>query len=352
MANIYDVARKAGVSTGTVSRYLNGNGYVGEAARERIKLAIAELGFSPSGVARGLTNKRTRMIGFVVSDLLNPFIPEVVRGVQDLADESGYCTLIYNTDGNGQREARALKLLHERRVEGLIITPPETKEGNQCILDLYKSGLPIVLIGRKLDTVMIDRVTTNTYAGAIEAVMHLASLGHTRIAFIGGESAHNVASGRRQGYLDGLRDAGLSVDESCIIETTLTREGGASAMARLLQLPDRPTGVFAVNDVVALGAMQEFSKHGGSIPHDLSIVGFDDITLAANAQPPLTTIAQPKPLLGRTAVELLLSRIEKPANSQPAQEIRLPCSLVLRESTSHVSTQIQHTTTRTTEQIL
>ena len=116
MANIYDVALKASVSTGTVSRCLNSNGYVGESAHERIKAAIEELGFSQSSIARGLTNKHTRMIGFVVSDLLNPFVPEVVRGVQDIADELEYCTLIYNTDGNGQREVRAMKLLYERRV--------------------------------------------------------------------------------------------------------------------------------------------------------------------------------------------------------------------------------------------
>lgn len=330
MANIYDVARKAGVSIGTVSRYLNGNGYVGEATRERLKEAIRELGYSPSGIARGLTNKRTRMIGFVISDLLNPFNPEIVRGAQDLADESGYCTLIYNTDGDGQREVRALKLLYERRVDGLIITPPETREGNQCILDLYKRGLPIILIGRKLDTIMIDRVTTDTYVGATEAIAYLVGLGHRRIGFIGGLSAYNIATGRRQGYLDGLRKAGLPLDEQLIIEVPLTRESGAIAIDRLFTLPDPPTAIFAANDIVAIGAMQEFIRRGGRIPEEVSLIGFDDIALAAHVQPALTTIAQPKPLLGRSAVELLLARIE--GSELPAQEIRLPCTLVVRAS--------------------
>lgn len=335
MANIYDVARKASVSTGTVSRYLNSNGYVGESARERIKAAIEELGFSPSGIARGLTNKHTRMIGFVVSDLLNPFVPEVVRGAQDIADELEYCTLIYNTDGNGQREVRALKLLYERRVDGLIITPPETKEGNQYILELHKLGLPIVLIGRKLDSVAIDRVTTDTYAGAIAAVMHLAELGHTRIAFIGGELKQNVAVGRYQGYLDGLQKAGFAVDARLIAESSLTRESGAEAITHLLQVSHPPTSVFVANDIAAIGAMQEVIRQGGHIPGDLSIIGFDDIALAAHTQPPLTTIAQPKTLLGQTAVELLLDRIER-TSKRTAQEIRLPCTLVLRESTASI----------------
>jgi LacI family transcriptional regulator len=157
VANIYDVARRAGVSIGTVSRYLNERGYVGETARERIRVAIEELGYRPSGIARGLTHKCTCMIGFVVSDLLNSFVPEIVRGAQDHADDSGYCLLIYNTDGNGQREARALKLLYERRVDGLIITPRETRERNRCIRELHSLGIPIVLIGRNLKTVELDQ---------------------------------------------------------------------------------------------------------------------------------------------------------------------------------------------------
>ncbi len=337
MATIYDVARMAGVSTGTVSRYLNQNGYVGVDARERIKVAIEELDFRPSSIARGLTNKRTRMIGFVVSDLLNPFVPEVVRGAQDLADELEYCTLIYNTDGNGQREVRALKLLHERRVDGLIIMPPETPEGYQCIRELYAQGIPIVLIGRKLETVQIDRVSTSTYTGAIEAVLHLASLGHRRIAFIGGELVSNTATGRRRGYLDGLAQAGLPCDDRLIIETSLTQDGGARAMARLLELSNPPTGVFAANDIAAIGAMQEFQRHGGSIPADLSVVGFDDIALATHTQPALTTIAQPKQLLGRSAVKLLLAHIEQAEEGRAAQEIRLPCTLVLRASTARMT---------------
>ncbi|GCE31065.1 LacI family transcriptional regulator [Dictyobacter alpinus] len=334
MANIYDVARLAGVSTGTVSRYLSGNGYVGEISRGRIQKAITELNFSPSRIARGLTKKHTQMIGLVVSDLLNPFIPELVRGAQDCADEAGHCTLIYNTDGKGAREVRALNLLYERRVDGLIITAPETVEGNQCILDLHKRGLPIVLIGRKLATEDIDYVTTDTYSGAIEAVMHLAQLGHRRIAFIEGDAAHDVASDQQRGYLDGLKQAELTYQEHLLVATTLTREGGAAAMIQLLHLPTPPTSVFAVNDIVAVGAMQEALRLGYRVPEQLSIVGFDDITLAANTLPAMTTVRQPKSLLGRTAVELLLDRIDQYEDGT-GRELQLPCALIVRESTMH-----------------
>lgn len=333
MATIYDVAAKAGVSIGTVSRFLNRSGYVGQQSRAKIAAAIDELGYSPNGVARSLMTKRTRMLGFIVSDLTNPFTPEVARGVQDVADESGYCTLIYNTDGDGQREVRALTLLRERQADGLIITPPETEEGNTCILEMHALGIPIVLLSRELQPAVVDRVTTDTYGGAIMAVQHLIALGHSRVAFIGG--APTVAAGRRRGYLDGLRQAGIQPDPGLIVETSLNREGGASVIIQLLELHNPPTGVFIANDTVALGAIQEALRHGYAIPGDLSVVGFDDIALAAFAHPSLTTIAQPKPLLGRTAVELLLARIEQRADPAP-REVRLQCALVRRESTAPI----------------
>jgi LacI family transcriptional regulator len=333
VATIYDVARKAGVSIGTVSRYLNGAGYVGHASKERIKAAIAELQFSPNSVARSLTTKRTSLLGFVVSDLMNPFVPEVARGIQDLADEQDYCVLILNTDGDGRHEARALNLLRERQVDGLIITPPETALGDQTIRELHARGVPIVLLGRTVEGVAIDRVSTDTYAGGIAAMRHLIELEHTRIAFVGGAAARHVAASRRQAYADTLHDAGLELDPTLIVETTLDREGGAAAMAALIERGARPSAVFAVNDIVALGAIEAAQQAGFAIPSDLSVVGFDDIVLAAHARPPLTTVAQPKLKLGRTAARMLIERVEHDGELEP-REVRLPCELVRRESSA------------------
>ncbi|HSH77524.1 MAG TPA: LacI family DNA-binding transcriptional regulator [Herpetosiphonaceae bacterium] len=333
MATIYDVAKKAGVSIGTVSRYVNGSGYVGGVSRDRIEAVIRELNFSPNGVARSLTTKRTYLLGFIVSDLMNPFVPEVARGIQDLADEKGYCVLILNTDGDGRREVRALKLLRERQVDGLIITPPETRPGNTYIRELHRLGVPIILLGRQVGDASIDRVSTDTYAGSRAAMAHLLDLGHRRIAFIGGDASRHVAASRRQGYLDGLAEAGIMRDPALIIETTLDHDGGAVGMAALLQLPDPPTAVFTVNDLMALGAVEEAGRRGVSVPADLSIVGFDDIALAAHARPTLTTVAQPKLNLGRTAAELLMSRLEHPGKLEP-RNVRLPCEFVQRASSA------------------
>ena len=335
MATIYDVAKRANVSTGTVSRYLNENGYVGEQTRARIELAINELQFTPSSVARSLTTKRTRMLGFVVSDLNNPFVPEVARGLQDLADEQGYCVLIFNTDGDGQREARALNLLRDRQVDGLVITPPETPQGDACIRELHAQGIPIVFLGRKVDGVAIDRVTTDTYAGGRAAMEHLLELGHTRIALIGGDEQRNATTGRRKAYGDSLAQARLPIDPALIAATPLFRAGGAAAAAALLALPNRPSAIFAVNDTLALGVLTEATRRGLRVPRDLSVVGFDDIALAEQAHPPLTTVAQPKLQLGRTAARLLIARIERQTAAEP-QEARLPCELVPRASTGPV----------------
>ncbi|GCE14017.1 LacI family DNA-binding transcriptional regulator [Tengunoibacter tsumagoiensis] len=330
MATIYDVARQAGVSIGTVSRFLNQNGYVSEAARERIQAAVEALGFAPSGVARGLSSKQTRMIGVVVPDLVNLFIPEVVRGIQDVMDNAGYCAVIYNTDGLGAREARALKLLYERRVDGMILLPPSSEEGNAQIEELHRQGLPQVLLGRDLPGLPLDSVTVDTYRGAVEAMQHLLALGHTRIAFVSDRRLKRL-SGRLSGYRDALEQAGLPLDDELLFEMSSMYKG--TVLDRMLQVQDPPTAVFSMNDMIAIDVIQEAYQRGIKVPDHLSIIGFDDITFAASVQPPLTTIAQPKSLLGQTAAELLLARIEQKA-SLPVQEVLLSCQLIVRMSTA------------------
>jgi LacI family transcriptional regulator len=327
MATIYDVAERASVSIGTVSRYISKNGYVGEQTRARIAAAIAELGYRPSSIARSLTNKRTHMIGLLVSDLANPFTPEVARGVQDIADAAGYCTLIYNTDGDDAREARALNLLRERQVDGVIVTPPETEQGDKAILALRDEGIPVVLLGRSLEGTGLDKVTADTHSGAILAVRHLAELGHRRIAYVGGMPG--VGVGRRDGYIEGLAQCGIPADPALIIECRRGRDGGAAALTQLIESDRLPTAIFTMNDMLALGVMSEALTRGISIPEELSIIGFDDIPFAAHVHPPLTTVAQPKFLLGQTAVEMLLRRLGEEADA-PARRATLDCTLVRR----------------------
>jgi LacI family transcriptional regulator len=189
-----------------------------------------------------------------------------------------------------------------------------------------------VLLGRHVKDATIDWVSTDTYAGGRAAMQHLQTLGHRHIAYIGGSSLRNVAASRRQAYLDALTETNTALEPSLLAETTLDHIGGRMAMTTLLQLPKPPTAVFAVNDLVALGALEAAYHHGLLIPQDLSVVGFDDIFLASQSRSPLTTVAQPKLKLGRTAAELLIARLEHPTTVH--REVRLPCELVERMTTA------------------
>jgi len=333
MATMYDVADRAGLSVGTVSRYLNDSGYVSQSARERIGAAIAEVGYVPSSAARSLTTKRTGLIGFVVSDLLNPFSAELAHGIADRAAQRGFCVLNSVTEGQEDRVLQTVRVLREHSVDGLIITPPETPRIKRQLAALARSGLPIVLIGMQLRPRLADRVTTATYEGARAATDHLISLGHRRIGLITGSRRAKVAMGRYRGYRDALNIAGLPLDDALVAEVTLDRAGGSAALQQLLTLPKPPTAAFAVNDAAALGAIQYAASRDIRVPSDLSMVGFDDVDLAAHSVPPLTTVAQPKRQMGAVAVDLLADRIAGTGSSTPVER-RLECELVVRASTA------------------
>ncbi|MEU0090758.1 LacI family DNA-binding transcriptional regulator [Kribbella sp. NPDC006257] len=330
VATAYEVAQHAGVSVGTVSRYLNQNGYVAAKTAGRIRAAIEELGYVPNGAARSLTTKRTGLIGFVVSDLRNPFTAELADAIQERANEGGSCVVLYGTNGDEERTVRGIAALRGHNIDGLIVTPPESPKINRAVTSAADAGIPVVLIGMTLDRPAGDRVSTDTYQGAGAALEHLAGLGHRRIGFVG---ARDQAQGRRRAYEDSLTRLGLVSDPRLCVLTELTRKGGLQAADALLDLPDPPTAIFAANDVMALGVYEAAYRRGTHIPSQLSVVGFDDIDLASHAAPPLTTVAQPKRQMGIEAMRLLESRLNDLTQFDP-RDLRLNCRLVLRESTA------------------
>lgn len=330
MVTMYDVAKRAGTSIGTVSRYVNGSGYVGQASRSRIRKAIDDLGFVPNSAARSLTTKRTGLLGLVVSDLRNPFSAELAHAIQHAAKEHDYSLVVSATDSDDGRAVRVLSGLRGRQVDGLIVAHPESRVVNDELVAAVMQGVPVVLIGMRLDPPVADRVTTDTYEGALAAVSHLIDLGHRRIGFLEGQEQ---VRGRRRGYVDALTAAGIPVDESLIGTDPLNRDGGATAALRFLDRPDPPTAIFAANDAAALGVLQAAYVRKVRVPDDLSVVGFDDVELAAHAVPPLTTVAQPTLDLGREAVALLFGRLSG-SGPENAVELRLPCELIVRDSTT------------------
>jgi DNA-binding LacI/PurR family transcriptional regulator len=338
-STIYEVAQRASVSVATVSRLLNGSGYVGAKSRERIQAAVAELGYEPNMLARSLVTKQSGMLALLLTDIANPFSAQIARGVQDVAQAAGYVPIICNINDDARSEMETVRLLRRRRIDGIILTPSQgewQREVTQGLYDLCERGLAMVCIGRHLVHPHADEVSTDTTHGAMAAVAHLTALGHRRIGFIGGPISRGVALGRLAGYRAGLAAAGIMEDAALIREGDLDEASGRSEALALLEGGEPPSAIFCVNDRMAFGALAVLGELGLHAPEDVSVVGFDDVPLAALVSPPLTTVRQPTHDLGRRAAEFLLARIAEPG--RPRRKEVLPCMLVERYSSGPART--------------
>ncbi len=334
MPSIYEIAKKAGVSSATVSRVVNNSSEVKKETRERVMKVLRQMKYHPHAGARSLRTKRTRAISLIIPDIENQFYPALARGAQDRARQLGYYMLLCNTDEEENEEILYMKMMREHHIDGFIITPAGSRvnnESNEYLLRLQKDGFPSVMIGHRLEEPQMDMVTVHTEESSYEAVKHLIRLGHQRIGLLAGPLSKGMSKGRFRGYKRALIEHGIEIEENLVVETDLHLESGYERMKQLLSMVHRPSGVFAVNDTVAIGAMRAISEKKLKIPRDIAIVGFDDIPLASMVKPSLTTVAQPKYEMGRMAVELLINRIEK--RVQKPQRIRLKARLVIREST-------------------
>lgn len=329
-ATVYDVAAAAGVSVATVSRYVAGSGYVGEVSRRKIAEAVTVLGYIPNRAAASLKSRRSGLFGFVVSDLQNPFTAELAASIGSQSRLRGFGMVLTDSQGDPERSLEAVEQLQSHGVDGVIVTPPESPALNEALLALHANGTPVVGLGLHTNPSRTDVATVDTRSGAKAAVRHLVQLGHRRIAMIGSQT---MAVGRREAYKQVLRSARLRAPRELLRLGTLDRAGGAAGARALFGLDEPPTAIFAANDAVALGVLQEANRQGVSVPRELSLIGFDDGDLAEHATPPLTTVAQPKAELGRRAVDLLVSRVGGTAPDEPA-EVILSCELVIRGSTA------------------
>ena len=335
-----DIAEAAGVTPMTVSRVVNENGYVSAETRERVTRAISELNYRRNGLARALKRQRTDTMGLVLGDIANPFAAELARAVREVATAKRYNVFICVSEHSAKEDIDAFDALADHRVDGLIVATRANKPGNDRLAEMITSGIPAVALGRDFRHPQADFVSADHLRGGYEATRHLIELGHERIGFIGVTLSSGVGLRRFQGYLDALRERGLSVDEKLIVGGKQSDEQvpgystemmGYEGMRRLLALRKRPTAVFARNDFTAVGALNAIKEAGLSIPSDVAVVGYDDIPLAAHTSPALTTVRQPTREQGRIAAELLLRRIESEA-PPPREEKILECELIVRES--------------------
>ncbi len=299
---------------------------VGEANRKAVLEAAKDLGYRPNAVARSLVQRRTGVIGIVLSDLHNPFFADVADGIEAAASERGYRAMLSSGFLDPKRERSAITTMLELRVDGLIIMGSMMKVGR---IEGVATALPVTLVGRHTRSKRLDSVCTDDAAGAREAVAHLAELGHTRIAHIHAGSAAGSPR-RRRGYEKEMIKRGL-VDRIRVFRGDFTESGGAKAMIEILNSGDMPTAVFAPNDAAALGAMEVIDDAGLDIPGDISLIGYDDLTLSGLPRISLTTVGQPRTDLGREAAQLVLERLDE--GREDARHVVVPPSLVIRSTT-------------------
>lgn len=333
MPGIREVAEQAGVSLGTVSNVLNRPEVVAEATRQRVQAVIEQLGFVRNGSARQLRAGRSHHLGLVVLDVTNPFFTEVARGVEDVANESGYVVILCNSDNSPEKEGRYLRVLQEQRTAGILITPVQNEVA--YLQRLRQQAIGLVLLDRPSRARDLCSVAINDDLGGELAMHHLLELGHRRVAFVSGPLSIRQYAERRQGARRAIKLAGLDPNE-CMSDMLVTAQNalsGEQCVETLLTLTPRPTAIFCANDLLALGVMRGLGQQGIKIPDDMALVGYDDVEFASMLSPALTSVRQPKYQLGRAAAELLLHEIGETEKHQHSQIMYQP-ELIVRASTT------------------
>jgi LacI family transcriptional regulator len=325
---ITDVASRAGLSTATVSRVLNGNDRVHPELAERVRAVINELGYQPNRLGRNLRRRVSSVWSLLISDIENPFFTGMVRGVEDVAAQAGYSVVLCNADENLDKERRYLDIALGEQVAGVIIAP--ASERHSRLDDLIRRGIPVVEVDRLSATAGVDAVLIDNAAAAKQATTHLLDQGFERIAFVGGPRTATTARQRFEGYRAALREAGLRPDRRFERAADFKQAGGDKAMAELLAVRPRPDAVLVANNLMAIGALERLKAERVTIPTEMAFLTFDDQPWVRLVEPPLTVVAQPVYEIGRRAGELLLQRIESPRRA--AQRVVLPTEMHVRES--------------------
>ncbi len=327
---IKDVANEAAVSTATVSHVINETKFVTEETRKRVLDAIEKLNFYPNANARTLASGRSNIIGLLISDISNPFFPELVKSIEAAAFEQGYNLMLFNTNYDAGRAADYVRRLIELKVAGVALM---TAELDPALIDeLARREVRVVFNDIGIVSQYMSNIVLDYSAGIEEAVGHLVSLGHTRIAHIAGSSQIRSGVIRREAFVTAMQRFLPDSKEILVFEGDFRFESGRLAATNILKMSELPTALVVANDMMALGAMQELKQAGLSIPNDISIIGFDDIAFASLADPPLTTVCSPRLEIGRRAIEVLIKTIKIP--NQSGEEVRIPTYLIKRKSTA------------------
>ncbi len=328
---IHDVARHAGVSAMTVSRVVNERPRVSVDTRKRVQASIAELGYVPNRLARGLIQRKTGAFGVIVPDVANPFFTLVVRGVEQVAGRAAFHVILCDTQGDLERERGYLEDMVAFQVDGVLIAPVGDRSRPQLRL-LTRNNVPFVLIDRSITGFDCDLVQGDSVAGARQLVDHLIGLGHRRIGMITETQDVSTARDRLRGYREALESAGVEFDPDLVVESSaIDPDVACDATRRLLALSDAPTAIFAVNNIAVVGVVEAARQQNLEIPRDLALVCFDDIEHVSRLYPFLTVMAQPAETFGTIATQLLIDRLAGRVG-QRRRIVVLPADFIVRKS--------------------
>jgi LacI family transcriptional regulator len=333
--DIREIAKRAKVSTATVSRVINRVTTVNPQLAKRVWNVVNELHYYPNTQARALVSGRSRIFGLIISDITNPFFPEIVKVFESIAVQRHYEILLTSTENDPKQMESSVRRMIERQVEGVAVLTFGMEE--ELLEGLKLRNVPLVFVDVGPPRPRISNISIDYLHGIRQAVQHLAALRHEKIAFITGPTRLKSAIARKRAFIQSMREIGLKSREEWIVEGDHTLEGGMAAFAHLLDCSTRPTAVMCSNDMTAIGVMRKSHEAGISIPSDLSVVGFDDIHLAQFVIPPLTTVQMSQAELARLAFNALMADVEREAPAPNGSEYVLKTNLVLRESTSLIS---------------
>ena len=327
MATIQDVARKAGVSTATVSRVLNNRNVVSENTAVKVEQAIHELNYEPSVLGRNLRTSESRLLLVLIPSIANSFYTEIIRGIEDTAIKQGYNILLCETGANPERESIYMNLVRNRLADGIISMDPAVDKVR--LTELAKSH-PIVQCSEYDENGAISYVTIDSELAAYQAVKYLLQIGHQKIGFLNSDNKYLYARNRYEGYAKALKEFNIPLNPKWIYNVeSIGFEQGQQAMRSLLSQSDRPTAVFADADILAIGALKEINTYGLHVPNDIALVGFDNIEFSKMTQPTLTTISQPMYRMGNESARMLINKIK----GKSVESIILNHELLIREST-------------------
>lgn len=332
MVTIEDVAREAGVSVATVSRVINRNGSVSPKSEEKVNLAIAKLNYRPNVWGRRLRRQESRMILIFVPYISNPFYASIVSGIEDTMRKQGYGTMLCITNGDKTREQEFIKLLYDGQADGAVMMCVDKDDRN---MERLAAEMPIVLCCEYCMNADISHVSVDNFAAAGQVVQYLGSLGHERIGFVGSINQFISSGDRQRGYEEGLKNLGLAADERYFTyaDEDYSFNSGVRAGMELLSQAERPTAIFCISDVLALGVVRAARNLGLEVAKDVSVVGFDDVEYATMLSPMLTTVSQPRYSLGKTSAQMLIQQIE---SGEQSGSVYLEHKLILRESTAGI----------------